>query len=181
MVAGMTSTTWRPRSRCSGGCSAGCSFEAGLNPFNNPPHLVLPFVPAGAPAAAPELPASGASSSSACSTWLGWRLLTQVANGWRPAERVLMIVALLAMPPLGSHASSRERLSLLVTVAMLEAFIALRAGRERAAAVWLVVVSLKPQVAVAIGAAVRRAGAAGGSSAWGLGLLAGTRDRWRPS
>jgi alpha-1,2-mannosyltransferase len=149
----------------------GLSFEAGLNPFNNPPHLVLPFVPL---ALLPLLPSYVLWSivQLGLLTWLGWRLLTQVAVDWRPAERVLLIVALLAMPPL-VITLFQGALSLLVTVAMLEAFIALRAGRDRVAAVWLVVTSLKPQVAIAMGAAVlggRRWRVVG----WGLGLLAVT-------
>jgi len=149
----------------------GLSFVAGLNPFNNPPHLVLPFVPL---ALLPLLPSYLVWSviQFGLLIWLGWRLLTQVANGWRPAERVLMIVALLAMPPL-EVTFLQGALSLLITVAMLEAFVALRAGRERTAAVWLVVVSLKPQVAIAIGAAVL-GGRRWRVVAWGLGLLAGT-------
>jgi hypothetical protein len=101
--------------------------------------------------------------------WLGWRLLTRVANDWRGSERVLLIVAMLAMPPL-VITLFQGALSLVVTVAMLEAFMALRDGRERTAAVWLVVGSLKPQVVVAIGAAViggRRWRVVG----WGLAVL----------
>lgn len=149
----------------------GLSFEAGLNPFNNPPHLVLPFVPL---ALLPLLPSYifWAVIQLALLTWLAWRLLTQVARDWRPAERVLMIIALLAMPPL-VITLFQGALSLVVAVAMLEAFIALRDGRERRAAVWLVVASLKPQVVVAVGAAVlgaRRWRVVG----WGLAFLAAT-------
>jgi hypothetical protein len=149
----------------------GLSFAAGLNPFNNPPHLVLPFVPL---ATMPLFPSFLAWSliQLGLLAWLVWRLLTQVANAWRPAERALMVVALLAMPPL-EITFLQGALSLLMTVAALEAFIALRSGRDRAAAIWLVVLSLKPQVAIAIGAAVlggRRWQIVG----WGLGLLAGT-------
>jgi hypothetical protein len=147
----------------------GLSFEAGLNPFNNPPHLVLPFVPLGLLPLLPSYLVWGVIQL-ALLTWLAWRLLTQVAGDWRPAERLLLIVALLAMPPL-VITFFQGALSLLVAVAMLEAFIALRAGHDRAAAFWLVVASLKPQVAVAMGAAVlgaRRWRVVG----WGLALLA---------
>ena len=37
----------------------GRSFEAGLNPFNNPPHLVVPFVPLAAAPAGDQLPGLG--------------------------------------------------------------------------------------------------------------------------
>ncbi len=149
----------------------GLSFEAGLNPFNNPPHLVLLFVPLALLPLLPSYVVWGVVQLGLLS-WLGWRLLTQVATDWRPVERTLMIVVLLAMPPL-VITFFQGALSLVLTVAMLEAFIALRAGRDRAAAFWLVVASLKPQVAVAVGAALL-----GGHRwrvvGWGLGLLAGT-------
>ncbi len=146
----------------------GRTFEAGLNPFNNPPHLVLPFVPLAVLPLLPSYAVWGVIQLGLLA-WLGWRLLTQVATDWRGSERVLLIVAMLAMPPL-VVTLFQGALSLVVTVAMLEAFIALRAGRERAAAVWLVVASLKPQVVVAIGAAVlggRRWRVVG----WGLAVL----------
>ena len=149
----------------------GQSFEAGLNPFNNPPHLVLPFVPLAVLPLLPSYVVWGVVQVGLLA-WLGWRLLTQVAADWRGSERVLLIVAMLAMPPL-VITLFQGALSLVVTVAMLEAFIALRAGRDRAAAAWLVVGSLKPQVVVAVGAAVvggRRWRVVG----WGLGILAVT-------
>ena len=146
----------------------GRTFEAGLNPFNNPPHLVLPFVPLAVLPLLPSYVVWGAVQLGLLA-WLGWRMLSQVASGWRGSERVLLIVAMLAMPPL-VITLFQGALSLVVTVAMLEAFIALRAGRERAAAVWLVVGSLKPQVVVAIGAAVL-GGRRWRVVAWGLALL----------
>jgi alpha-1,2-mannosyltransferase len=149
----------------------GLTFEAGLNPFNNPPHLVLPFVPLALLPLLPSYLVWGVIQLGLV-TWLGWRLLTQVAIDWGRSERTLLIVALLAMPPL-VITFFQGALSLLVSVATLEAFIALRAGRDRAASVWLVVVSLKPQVAVALGAAVlgaRRRRVV----AWGLGIVAAT-------
>ena len=146
----------------------GLSFEAGLNPFNNPPHLVLPFVPL---ALLPLLPSYvvWGGVQLVLLTWLVWRLLSEVAADWRPAERVLLVAATVAMPSL-AVTLFQGALSLLITVAVLEAFLALRAGRDRAAAAWLVLASLKPQVVVAIGAAViggRRWRVVG----WGLAFL----------
>ena len=149
----------------------GLTFEAGLNPFNNPPHLVLPFVPLGLLPLLPSYAVWGVIQL-ALLAWLGLRLLTQVATDWRGSERALLVVAMLAMPPL-VVTLLQGALSLVVSVAMLEGFIALRAGHERTAAAWLVVASLKPQVVVAIGAAVlgaRRWRVVG----WGFGLLAAT-------
>ncbi len=149
----------------------GLSFEAGLNPFNNPPHLVLPFVPLAFLPLLSSYVAWGVIQLGLLA-WLGWRLLTQIATDWRRSERTLLVVAMLAMPPL-VVTLLQGSLSLVVTVAMLEAFIALRAGRDRAAAAWMVVASLKPQAVVAVAAAVL-----GGRRwcvvAWGLGLLGAT-------
>ena len=149
----------------------GLSFEAGLNPFNNPPHLVLPFVPLAILPLLPSYIVWGVIQLGLLA-WLGWRLLTQVATGWRRSERTLLVVAMLATPPL-VITLFQGSLSLLVSVAMLEAFIALRAGRDRTAAAWLVVASLKPQVVVAIAAAVL-GGRRWRVIAWGLGFLAAT-------
>ena len=149
----------------------GLSFEAGLNPFNNPPHLVVPFLPLALLPLLPSYVVWGVIQLGLLA-WLAWRLLTQIANDWRKSERTLLVVAMLAMPPL-VITLLQGALSLLVTVAMLEAFIALRGGRDRAAAGWLLVASLKPQVVVAVAAAVlgmRRWRVVG----WGIGLLAVT-------
>ena len=147
----------------------GLSFEAGLNPFNNPPHLVVPFLPLALLPLLPSYVAWGVIQLGLLA-WLGWRLVTRVATDWRGSERVLLVVAMLAMPSL-VITLFQGSLSLVVTVAMLEAFLALRDGRERTAAVALVAASLKPQVVVAIGAAVL-GGRRWRVVAWGLGLLA---------
>ena len=147
----------------------GLSFEAGLNPFNNPPHLVAPFLPLALLPLLPSYVVWGVIQLGLLA-WLGWRLVTRVATDWRGSERVLLVVAMLAMPSL-VITLFQGSLSLVVTVAMLEAFLALRDGRERTAAVALVAASLKPQVVVAIGAAVL-GGRRWRVVAWGLGLLA---------
>jgi hypothetical protein len=102
--------------------------------------------------------------------WLLFRLLTRIANDWRPPERVLLVVTTLAMPPL-VIILFQGALSLIIAVAMLETFLALRDGRDRTAAVWLVIGSLKPQVVIAIAAALLGARRWRVVS-WGLGLLA---------
>lgn len=130
----------------------GLSFEAGLNPFNNPPHAVLPFLPLALMPLVPSYVVWGVIQLCLL-TWLARRLLTQIAAGWRGTERLLLVAAVLAMPPL-LITFLQGAMSLVVTVAMLEAFLALRSGHDRAAAAWLVVMSLKPQVVVAIGAAI---------------------------
>jgi hypothetical protein len=130
----------------------GETFEAGLNPFNNPPHLVLPFVPLTA------LPLNVSYIAWALVQvgllgWLLWRLVTRVATDWSRDERVLLVAAAIAAPPL-ALALLQGSFSLLVTVALLEVYLALCAGGERAAAAWLVVASVKPQAVLTTGVAM---------------------------
>lgn len=151
----------------------GRTFEAGLNPFNNPPYLVLPFVPLTA------LPLASAYVVWAAIQvlllgWLMWRLLTRVADDWSRDERALLIGASLAAPPL-ALALLQGSFSLVVTVALLEVFLALRAGRERAAAVWLLVAAVKPQAVLTVAVALvvaRRWRVVGVAAAGGLLLAA---------
>ena len=130
----------------------GRTFEAGLNPFNNPPHLVLPFVPLVALPLTSSYLAWGAAQLGLLA-WLIWRLLTRVADTWSRDERALLVAASLAAPPL-ALALLQGSFSLLVTVALLEVYLALRAGGDRAAAAWLVVASIKPQAVLTTGVAL---------------------------
>lgn len=130
----------------------GETFEAGLNPFNNPPHLVVPFVPLS------TLPLTTsyvvwAILQVALLGWLLWRLATRVAIGWSRDERVLLIAASIAAPPL-ALALLQGSFSLLVTVALLEVYLALCVGGTRAAAAWLIVASVKPQAVLSTGVAL---------------------------
>jgi hypothetical protein len=130
----------------------GRSFEAGLNPFNNPPYLVLPFVPL----ALLPLQASylvWAVIQMALLAWLVYRLLTAVATDWSRPERSLLVGATLAAPPL-AIALFQGSFSLIVTVAMLEVFLALRRGLDGRAGAWLVAASIKPQAVLAVGVAM---------------------------
>ncbi len=85
--------------------------------------------------------------------WLVWRLLTRIAADWSREERLLLVGASLAAPPL-ALALLQGSFSLLVTVALLEVFLALRAGGDRAAAAWLIVASVKPQAVLTTGVAL---------------------------
>lgn len=149
----------------------GRTFEAGLNPFNNPPHLVLSFVPLVAlPLATSYL--VWAAVQVALLGWLIRRLLTRVAGGWSRDERVLLVAASIAAPPL-ALALLQGSFSLFVTVALLEAYLGLRAGGDRAAAAWLIVASIKPQAVLSTGVALlvaRRWRVLGFASAGGLVL-----------
>ena len=130
----------------------GRTFEAGLNPFNNPPQAVVPFVPLTAiPLDVSYI--AWAVVQVVLLAWLLWRLLTRVAVGWSSDERVLLIAAAIAAPPL-ALALLQGSFSLLVTVALLEVYLALCAGGQPAAAAWLVVASVKPQAVLATGVAL---------------------------
>ena len=125
----------------------GRSFEAGLLPFSNPPHLVLPFVPLAL------LPLGTAylmwgSIQIALVAWLVVRSTTVIAADWSATERALLIGASLAATPL-VVSLLQGAFSVLLSVAVLEAFISLRAGQERRAAFWLLAGALKPQALVA--------------------------------
>ena len=77
----------------------GRTFEAGLNPFNNPPHLVVPFVPlAWLPLDVSYL--VWAAVQLALLGWLMWRLWTVVAADWSKDERLVLLAASLAASPL---------------------------------------------------------------------------------
>jgi hypothetical protein len=130
----------------------GRAFDAGLNPFNNPPHLVLPFVPlAGLPLATSYL--AWAVVQIGLLGWLAWRLLTEVARDWPRRERALLLAATLAAPPL-LITLLQGAFSLLITVAVTELYLALRNGRAAAAGWWLAIGSLKPQAILTLGVAL---------------------------
>ena len=147
---------------------AGRSFADGLLPFVNPPHSALPFVPL-----------AWLSRTNAHLVWLLFnagllvylvRRLLALAHDWRTIERWLLITAVLALPPLYTTFLVGA-FSLLVTVCLLNAYLALRAGNQRTAALWLFVGTVKFQLVLLpavwlVGA--RRWRAVG----WGVGLSA---------
>jgi hypothetical protein len=137
----------------------GRTFEAGLNPFNNPPHLVLPFVPL----ALLPLQASylvWGVIQLVLLGWLLWRLWTAVSGDWSTPERVILIGAAVALPSI-ALTLLQGAFSLLITVAVLELYLALRQGRDARAGWWFALGTLKPQ----------------GVAGLGVMLLAGAR--WR--
>ena len=100
----------------------------------------MPFVPLTALPLSTVLRRLGRGIELALLGWLLWRLLTRVAGDGRGDERTLLVAASIAAPPL-ALALLQGSFSLLVTVALLEVYLALRAGGDRAAAAWLVVAS----------------------------------------
>ncbi len=127
----------------------GRSFEAGLNPFNNPPHLVVPFVPLAALPLDVSYLAWGAIQIGLLA-WLVWRLWSAVAADWsRDERRVLIAVSLAASPLLITFLQGA--FSLVACVAVLEGYLALRASRDGRAGAWLVLATIKPQAVAGLG------------------------------
>jgi Glycosyltransferase family 87 len=127
----------------------GRTFEAGLNPFNNPPHLVVPFVPlAWLPLEASYL--VWAAIQVALLAWLIWRLSSVVAADWSRDERLALVGASLAASPL-IITFLQGAFSLLVCVAVTEAYLALRRARDGTAGAWLALASIKPQAVATLG------------------------------
>ena len=127
----------------------GRSFEAGLNPFNNPPHLVVPFVPLALLPLDISYLAWGAIQV-ALLAWLVWRLWSVVSVDWsRDERRVLIAVSLAASPLLITFLQGA--FSLFACVAVLEAYLALRRARDGRAGAWLVLATIKPQAVAGLG------------------------------
>lgn len=127
----------------------GRSFADGLLPYVNPPHLTLPFVPL-----------AGLPLSAAYGVWaliqialigVCIRLLLELTADLPRAFALQGVAAFLAFPAL-SGTLLRGTFSLLLLVALLLAYRALRAGRDGQAGLWLLLVSLKPQLLLAPGA-----------------------------
>jgi hypothetical protein len=127
----------------------GRSFEAGLNPFNNPPHLVVPFVPLAALPLAMSYLAWGAIQVGLLA-WLAWRLWSAVAADWTRQERLVLVAVSLAASPL-LITFLQGAFSLLSCVAVLEAYLALRSSRDGRAGAWLVLATIKPQAVAGFG------------------------------
>ena len=127
----------------------GRTFEAGLNPFNNPPHLVLPFVPLALLPLEISYLVWGVVQV-ALLGWLMWRLLTTIAADWTRPQRMVLIGAALALPSL-VLTLLQGAFSLLIAVAVLELYLALVASRDTRAGVWLFIGSLKPQAVAGFG------------------------------
>ena len=127
----------------------GRSFEAGLNPFNNPPHLVVPFVPLALLPLSISYLAWGAVQVGLLA-WLVYRLWSGVATVWsRDERRVLIAVSLAASPLLITF--FQGAFSLFACVAVLEAYLALRRARDGWAGAWLVLATIKPQAVAGLG------------------------------
>ncbi len=126
---------------------AGRYLAGGLLPFNYPPHLALIFAPLGY-LRLEQAYVAWFLVQLGLLGYIGWRL-------WRHLEmerasvlvRCLVISAVAALPFV-SNALILGALSLLMLVSWLGFALALRRGDGVGVAVWVVVMTLKPQVAV---------------------------------
>ena len=149
----------------------GQTFEAGLNPFNNPPHMVLPYVPLGV------LPLDVSFL-----VWTGIQLLLLAgvlalllrgpASTWSRAERLAMAGWLIGFPALGIT-FFQGAFSLVLVAGVLGTYLALVGRRDRVGGLALVVASIKPQgmAGVAVAVLVGRRWAAVASAALAGGVL----------
>lgn len=123
----------------------GQTFQAGLSPFANPPQVVLPLVPLGL------LPLTV--------SYVVWsvvelgllillvKLLLGSGSHWSRGDRLMLLGWLLAFPAL-AITFFQGAFSLVVAVAIVAAYRSLARGQDRAAGVWLVLASVKPQALI---------------------------------
>jgi len=129
----------------------GQTFEAGLNPFNNPPHMVLPYLPLGL------LPLDV--------SFLAWTaiqvvillaiailLVRGVAGDWTRIEQVGLLAILVAIPPL-AITFFQGAFALVLFIGVLGAWIAMERDRDLWAGGSLGLASIKPQGMFTLGIA----------------------------
>ena len=120
----------------------GRSFKDGLLRYIYPPHLTLPFVPLSR-FTLPNAYLAWTIGQSLLLVWLLRRLYT-LSQPWEPHERWLLLSGVTAFHPLllafllGAH-------SLLLTLCLLQFYLALKDGRDEWAGIWLIPVTIKPQ------------------------------------
>src|SRR5262249_17446338 len=117
--------------------------ESGLLPFLNPPHGALVF------AALALLPRAGAFYACAAAqvalAALALRLLLRLAPEWEAWPRLLLVVTFLAYPPL-FITFQLGQLALVGLLCLAGFYAALARGQDGAAAAWLVLGTIKPQL-----------------------------------
>ena len=121
----------------------GRSLRDGFLPYVNPPHATIPFVPL-----------SWLAHPAAYLVWtlgqlvlLAWLLylLWQVAQPWKRQERLLLLSATLAFPPL-LIALVLGTFSLYMTVCLLQCYLTLKRAREAETGLWIALGTVKPQL-----------------------------------
>ncbi|MBA3468798.1 MAG: DUF2029 domain-containing protein [Herpetosiphonaceae bacterium] len=121
----------------------GRNFKDGLLPYVNPPHSTLPFVPLAL-----------LSRTQAHIVWMVLnaglliyliRRALYVVRDWSTLERWALVSSIVAFPALYTSFLVGA-FSLLVTAALLNCYIALEEGRDRQAACWLFLATVKFQL-----------------------------------
>lgn len=115
----------------------------GLLPFINPPHVALIFTPL-----AYLSPKAAASVYLALNCLIAaWvlRRLWLLAAGWSRTEQMLLVTTTLATEVLWYNLGTGT-ITLLAFVCLIEYYLAMRAGRDSRAALWLVAATIKPQL-----------------------------------
>jgi hypothetical protein len=115
----------------------------GLFPFINPPHAALLLTPFA------FLPAKIAVLvflvfDCLIAAWVLYRLW-QLAAGWLRGEQVLLLTTVLATEVFW-YALGLGTMTVLVFACILEYYLALSAGRDTRAAIWLIAATVKPQL-----------------------------------
>lgn len=150
----------------------GQTFAAGLNPFNNPPHMVLPYIALGL------LPLDMA--------FLAWTaiqvlllagilamLLRGVARYWTRVERFGLVAAFVAFPPL-AIAFFQGAFALVLVAGVAGTLVAMDRGHDGRAGGLLALASVKPQGMFGMAIAVllsRRPAALAALAGWSLALV----------
>ena len=116
-----------------------------LLPFINPPHAALILTPFA------YLPPKAAASlflafNCLIAAWVLYRLW-QLAAGWSRAAQILLLTTTLATEVFW-YSLGTGTMTLLVFVCLIEYYLAMRAGRDVRAALWLIAATLKPQLIV---------------------------------
>jgi hypothetical protein len=143
----------------------------GLFPFINPPHAALLLTPFAylSPRAAASI---FLAFDCLIAAWVLYRLW-QLAAGWSRGEQILLLTTVLATEVFW-YGLGLGTMTVLVFACVLEYYLALRAGRDTRAAIWLIAATVKPQLILLpalIPFAQRRWRLIG--VAMGLGLLVG--------
>jgi hypothetical protein len=122
---------------------AGAPFRFRLLPFINPPHAALILMPFGCLS-----PKSAAFAflvfNCLVTAWI-LRRLWQLAAGWTPASRILLLTTFLGTEVLWYGLATRT-MTLMVFACLIEYYRALKDGEDTRAAIWLVAATLKPQL-----------------------------------
>ena len=119
----------------------------GLLPFINPPHVALVLAPFAylSPKAAASI---FLAFNCLLAAWVLYRLW-QLAAVWPRAAKILLLTTTIATEVFWYNLGTGT-MTLLAFVCIIEYYLAMRAGRDVRAAVWLIVAILKPQLILLI-------------------------------